>query len=120
MYFIFVFEGMKNPLQCSMAEDYIQKGVLTLQHQTGKCKLKKAKDIARVILAAARGWQSRRTELIRILEAKGFAPPFNLLKAECKALIEDYVDHMVIVSSLFINTKFLFMICTVLRTSFTV
>ena len=88
-----------------MAEDYIQKGVLMLQHQTGKCRLKKAKDIARVILAAARGWQSRKIELTNALEAQGFAPPFDALKSECKSLIEDYVDHMVIVSFLQSHSK---------------
>ena len=69
-----------------------------LQHQTGKCRLKKANDIARVILAAARGWQSRSVELTTLLGAKGFHPPFEALKPECQSLLEDYIDHMVIVS----------------------
>ena len=87
-----------------MAEDYIQKGVLILQHQNGKCRLKKANDVARVILAAARGWQSRTTELKNALKAKKLAFPFDTLSSECKTLIDDYIDHMVIVSCLAILT----------------
>lgn len=83
-----------------MAEDFIQKGVLILQHQNGRCRLKKAQDVSRVILAAARGWQNRSVELKIALEAKRLAPPFAALKSECKTLIDDYVDHMVIVSCL--------------------
>ena len=96
--------GLKEPLKCSMAEDYIQKGVLILQHQNGKCRLKKANDVARVILAAARGWQSRTTELKNALKAKKLAFPFDTLSSECKTLIDDYIDHMVIVSCLAILT----------------
>ena len=80
-----------------MAEDFVQKGVVVLQHQTGKCRLKRAKDIARVILAAARGWQSRNSELTSLMESRGFVSPLDKLKPECKSLMEDYVDHMVIV-----------------------
>ena len=98
--FLQQFVGLKEPLQCSMAEDFIQKGVLILQHQNGRCRLKKAQDVSRVILAAARGWQNRSMELKIALEAKGLTPPFETLKSECKTLIDDYVDHMVIVSCL--------------------
>jgi len=92
-----VKEGLKEPLKCSMAEDYIQKGVLVLQHQNGKCRLKKPNDVARVILAAARGWQSRTTELKNALKAKKLTFSLDTLRSECRTLIDDYIDHMVIV-----------------------
>ena len=107
--------GLKDPLQCSMAEDFVQKGVVMLQHQTGKCRLKQAKDVARVILAAARGWHSRNTELTSIMETKGFVHPFEYLKPECKSLIEDYVDHMVIVRIQFSCTNQCKVMCPYIR-----
>ena len=92
------FLGVKNPLECSIAEDYIYKAVVVLEYQTGKCRLKQAKEVARVILAAARGWDIRNRELLDAMEARGFFPPFVSLKHESKTLMDDFVDHMVIVS----------------------
>ncbi len=94
--------GIKDPLQCSIANDYIYKGVVLLQYQTGRCRLKQARDVARVILAAARGWDSRNKELTNALISKGCQPPFDYLSPESVSLMEDYIDHMVIVSFLFI------------------
>ena len=90
--------GIKDPLQCSIADDYTYKGVVLLQYQTGRCRLKQARDVGRVILAAARGWDSRNKELINELARKGFVTDFDSLKTESVSLIDDYVDHMVIVS----------------------
>ena len=96
-----------------MAEDYIQKGVLILQHQNGKCRLKKANDVSRVILAAARGWQSRSIELKNALQAARIVPPFDKLKPECNTMIDDYIDHMVIVSCLLNVNKYEFRFITI-------
>eukprot|EP00794_Sanderia_malayensis_P006070 gene6070-6772_t len=92
-----VQNGTKDPLQCSIANDFIYKGVVLLQYQTGRCRLKQARDVARVILAAARGWDNRNKELNLALLSKGCYPPFDDLGPESLSLMDDYVDHMVIV-----------------------
>ncbi len=92
--------GMKDPLQCYIANDYVYKGVVLLEYQSGRCRLKQAKEVARVILAAARGWDSRNKELTNCLISKGCEVTSEFMKPDSLSLMEDYVDHMVIVSFL--------------------
>ena len=62
-----------------------------------KCRLRNAKDVARVILAKAHGWDSRFTEVVGELAKKGFLPPFDRLKLEGHLLMDEFVESTVVV-----------------------
>ena len=62
-----------------------------------KCRLRNAKDVARVILAKASGWNSRYTEVMDELEKKGFDAPFDKLKLEGHLLMDEFVESSVVV-----------------------
>lgn len=66
-----------------------------------KCRLRNAKDVARVILAKAHGWDSRYTEVMNELGKKGFVPPFDKLKLEGHLLMDDFVESSVVVRKQF-------------------
>lgn len=85
-------------MNCTFSQDYIYKGVAVLDAEGNKCKLRTAKDVARIILAQARGWNRRYNQLKEELVWKGFLPPFKSLKIESQLLIDDFVDNMIVVS----------------------
>ena len=84
-------------MNCNYAQDFIYKGVAVLDTQTKKCRLRNAKDVARVILAKARGWDSRFDEVMGELEEKGFLPPFDGLKLGGHLLMDEFVENAVVV-----------------------
>lgn len=84
-------------MSCNYAQDFIYKGVAVLDSDGNKCRLRNAKDVARVILAKAHGWNSRYTEVLGELSKKGFCPPFNKLKLEGQLLMDDFVESSVVV-----------------------
>lgn len=85
-------------MTCVFSQDYIYKGVAILDAEGNKCKLRTAKDVARIILAQARGWNRRYDQLKDELAKKQFEPPFKRLKIESQLLIDDFVDNMIVVS----------------------
>ncbi|XP_032232309.2 uncharacterized protein LOC116614879 isoform X2 [Nematostella vectensis] len=89
--------GSKDPMNCSYAQDYIYKGVAILDAEGNKCRLKNAKDVGRIILAQARGWNRRFNQVKEELGKKGFFPPFNKMMIESNLLIDDFVDSMIVV-----------------------
>ncbi|KAK3751530.1 hypothetical protein QZH41_019423 [Actinostola sp. cb2023] len=92
-----ILHGIKDPMSCTFSQDYIYKGVAVLDAEGNKCKLRTAKDVARIILAQARGWNRRYNQLKDELVLKGFVPPFSNLKIESQLLIDDFVDNMIVV-----------------------
>lgn len=84
-------------MNCNYAQDFIYKGVAVLDTDGNKCRLRNAKDVARVILAKASGWDSRYTEVMNELENKGFDPPFDKLKLEGHLLMDEFVESSVVV-----------------------
>ena len=93
--------GQKNAMSCTYAQDFIYKGVAILDNDGNKCRLRNAKDVARVILAKACGWNSRNKEVMSELEKKGFFPPFDSLKLESHLLMDDFVESSVVVRKTF-------------------
>ncbi|KXJ13938.1 hypothetical protein AC249_AIPGENE23961 [Exaiptasia diaphana] len=94
-----ILNGIKDPMNCTFSQDYIYKGVAILDAEGNKCKLRTAKDVARIILAQARGWNRRYNQLKEQLIVKGFIPPFRSLKIESQLLIDDFVDNMIVKSA---------------------
>ncbi|CAH3136847.1 unnamed protein product [Pocillopora meandrina] len=92
-----ILNGQKNAMSCTYAQDFIYKGVAILDNDGNKCRLRNAKDVARVILAKACGWNSRNKEVMSELEKKGFFPPFDSLKLESHLLMDDFVESSVVV-----------------------
>ena len=88
-------------MSCTYAQDFIYKGVAILDNDGNKCRLRNAKDVARVILAKACGWNSRNKEVMSELEKKGFFPPFDSLKLESHLLMDDFVESSVVVRKTF-------------------
>lgn len=88
-------------MSCTYAQDFIYKGVAVLDNDGNKCRLRNAKDVARVILAKAHGWNSRNKEVMSELAKKGFFPPFDSLKLESHLLMDDFVESSVVVSKTF-------------------
>ena len=88
-------------MSCTYAQDFIYKGVAILDNDGNKCRLRNAKDVARVILAKACGWNSRNKEVMSELEKKGFFPPFDSLKLESHVLMDDFVESSVVVRKTF-------------------
>ena len=88
-------------MSCTYAQDFIYKGVAILDNDGNKCRLRNAKDVARVILAKACGWNSRNKEVMSELEKKGFFPPFDSLKLESRLLMDDFVESSVVVRKTF-------------------
>lgn len=84
-------------MNCNYAQDFIYKGVAILDTDGNKCRLRSAKDVARVILAKARGWDSRFTEVKGELTKKGFLQPFDGLKLEGHLLMDEFVENTVVV-----------------------
>lgn len=84
-------------MSCNYAQDFIYKGVAILDTQTKKCRLRNAKDVARVILAKARGWDSRFAEVMGELAKKSFLPPFDGLKLGGHLLMDEFVENAVVV-----------------------
>lgn len=84
-------------MNCNYAQDFIYKGVAVLDSDGNKCRLRNAKDVARVILAKAHGWDSRYKEVLGELAKKGFFPPFDKLKLEGQLLMDDFVESSVVV-----------------------
>lgn len=84
-------------MNCNYAQDFIYKGVAILDTDGNKCRLRSAKDVARVILAKAHGWDSRFTEVVGELAKKGFLPPFDSLKLEGHLLMDEFVESTVVV-----------------------
>jgi hypothetical protein len=103
--------GIKDPMNCTFSQDYIYKGVAVLDAEGNKCKLRTAKDVARIILAQAHGWNRRCNQLKEELALKGFAPPFSNLKLESQLLIDDFIDNMIVVSIYMWTRRF----CEVIR-----
>ena len=94
-------------MNCGYAHDFIYKGVATLDSEGSKCRLRQARDVARVILAQARGWDRRYTEMKNELAMKGFYAPFDKLKLESHLLMDDFVDSMIVVrEELILETSF--------------
>ena len=89
--------GQKDAMNCNYAQDFIYKGVAVMDSDGNKCRLRNAKDVARVILAKAHGWDSRYTEVMNELGKKGFVPPFDKLKLEGHLLMDDFVESSVVV-----------------------
>lgn len=85
-------------MNCNYAQDFIYRGVAILDADGNKCRLRNARDIARVILAKAHGWDSRYGEVMSELAKKGFFPPFDTLKLEGHLLMDDFVESSVVVS----------------------
>jgi len=92
-----ILSGQKDAMNCSYAQDFIYKGVAILDTDGNKCRLRNAKDVARVILAKAHGWDSRFTEVVGELAKKGFLPPFDRLKLEGHLLMDEFVESTVVV-----------------------
>lgn len=92
-----ILNGQKDVMNCNYAQDFIYKGVAVLDTDGNKCRLRNAKDVARVILAKASGWDSRYTEVMNELENKGFDPPFDKLKLEGHLLMDEFVESSVVV-----------------------
>ena len=90
--------GHKDAMNCSYAHDYIYKGVAILDAEGNKCRLRNARDVSRVILALARGWDARFSEVKFELAKKGFQTPFDSFKIESHMLMDDFVDSTVVVS----------------------
>ena len=84
-------------MNCGYAHDFIYKGVATLDSEGSKCRLRQARDVARVILAQAQGWKRRYDAVKSELALKGFFAPFDKLKLESHLLIDDYVNSMIVV-----------------------
>lgn len=101
--FNFLFKtGQKDAMNCNYAQDFIFKGVAILDTDGNKCRLRNAKDVARVILAKAHGWDSRFKEVMGELAKKGFLPPFDRLKLEGHLLMDDFVESTVVVKKCFL------------------
>ncbi|CAH3018781.1 unnamed protein product [Porites evermanni] len=92
-----ILNGQKDPMNCNYAQDFIYRGVAILDADGNKCRLRNARDIARVILAKAHGWDSRYGEVMSELAKKGFFPPFDTLKLEGHLLMDDFVESSVVI-----------------------
>lgn len=92
-----ILKGQKDAMNSGYAQDFIYKGVALLDTDGSKCRLRSAKDVSRVILARARGWDKRFNEVTEELTKKGFLPPFDKLKLEGRMLMDEFVENTVVV-----------------------
>ncbi|XP_046839524.1 uncharacterized protein LOC124433781 isoform X2 [Xenia sp. Carnegie-2017] len=87
----------KNPMFSQLAQDYIYKGVSHLENKGSRFQLRKAMDVARVIITTANGWDARKKEMENSLAEKGVPSPTKILKLESQMLIDDFIDNSVVV-----------------------
>ena len=85
-------------MNCSYAQDYVYKGIALFDADGNKCRLRNAKDVARIILAQAKGWDQRLGEIKDELAKKKFLPSFDSLKIDSHLLVDDFVDSTIVVS----------------------
>lgn len=95
----FSFQEDKNPMFSQLAQDYIYKGVSHLENKGSRFQLRKAMDVARVIVTTANGWDARKKEIVNSLAEKGVPSPTKILKLESQMLIDDFIDNSVVVGS---------------------
>ena len=90
--------GEKDPMNCNYAQDYIYKGIAHFDSDGNKCRLRHASDVARVILAQAKGWDRRLCELKEELAKKKLPFEFCKLKFDSHLLVDEFIDNVVVVS----------------------
>lgn len=84
-------------MNCNYVQDFIYKGVVVLDIDGNKCRLRNVKDVVRVILVKVFGWDLRYIEVMNELENKGFDLLFDKLKFEGYLLMDEFVESFVVV-----------------------
>ena len=81
--------------QCS--QDFIYKGVAHLENKGARFQLRKAVDVARVIITTANGWDTRKKEITQTLADKGITTVTKSLKLQSQMLVDDFIENSVVV-----------------------
>lgn len=99
------FPGGKDPMLSQFAQDFIYKGVANLENKGARFQLRKACDIARVIITRANGWDSRKREIVGALSDKAITCEVKELKLQSQTLVEDFIESSFVVCSLYVQVK---------------
>jgi hypothetical protein len=82
---------------CQFAQDFIYKGVAHLENKGARLALRKAMDVARVIITTAKGWDARKKEIMQTLADKGITTVPKGLKLQSQMLVDDFIENSVVV-----------------------
>ena len=82
---------------CQLAQDFIYKGVAHLENKGTRLPLRKALDVARVIITTAKGWDARKKEITQTLVDRGIATVPKGLKLQSQMLVDDFIENSVVV-----------------------
>ena len=80
-----------------VAQDFIYKGVGHLENKGARFQLRKAVDVARVIITTANGWDARKKEITHTLAEKGITTVPKELKLQSQMLVDDFIENSVVV-----------------------
>lgn len=80
-----------------VAHDFIYKGVGHLENKGARFQLRKAVDVARVIITTANGWDARKKEITHTLAEKGITTVTKELKLQSQMLVDDFIENSVVV-----------------------
>jgi hypothetical protein len=82
---------------CQLAQDFIYKGVAHLENKGARLPLRKALDVARVIITTAKGWDARKKEITQTLAGKAITTVPKGLKLQSQMLVDDFIENSVVV-----------------------
>ena len=81
------------------AQDFVYKGVAHLENKGTRFNLRKAMDVARIIITTAYGWHLRKEEIMQALTDKAITTVTKGLKLQSQMLVDDFIENSVVVSS---------------------